>query len=188
MAGWLSIAQLTRRPTTRGACVTNALRHRSLAHTQLPLSLPWMVLRFYGDAIPGHVLNDRVSSYVHMFNLYWAFRCACGLACTRPLAISIRHKLLVPLSLSLSLSHTHTHTHMHTSYFLSPTPLSHTALSPRPYGATVLLATYDQSGPMLHMVDPSGTSYRYFGAAVGKGRQLARNEIEKLKLSEMTCR
>lgn len=87
--------------------------------------------RFYGDAIPGHVLNDRVSSYVHMFNLYWAFR---------------------------------------------------------PYGATVLLATYDQSGPMLHMVDPSGTSYRYFGAAVGKGRQLARNEIEKLKLSEMTCR
>eukprot|EP00191_Tetraselmis_sp_GSL018_P023617 CAMPEP_0177627542 /NCGR_PEP_ID=MMETSP0419_2-20121207/31259_1 /TAXON_ID=582737 /ORGANISM="Tetraselmis sp., Strain GSL018" /LENGTH=450 /DNA_ID=CAMNT_0019128703 /DNA_START=142 /DNA_END=1497 /DNA_ORIENTATION=- len=29
---------------------------------------------------------------------------------------------------------------------------------------------------------------RYFGAAVGKGRQQARTEIERLKLSEMTCR
>lgn len=52
----------------------------------------------------------------------------------------------------------------------------------------MLLATYDKNGPQLHLVDPSGTSHRYFGAAVGKGRQLARNEIEKLKLGEMTCR
>ena len=29
---------------------------------------------------------------------------------------------------------------------------------------------------------------RYFGAAVGKGRQGAKNEIEKLKLEEMSCR
>mmetsp|Transcript_1332 Transcript_1332/g.3616 ORF Transcript_1332/g.3616 Transcript_1332/m.3616 type:complete len:250 (-) Transcript_1332:101-850(-) len=87
--------------------------------------------RFYGEPMPGHVLCDRVASYVHMFNLYWAFR---------------------------------------------------------PYGSTMLLGTYDKTGPSLHMIDPSGTSYRYFGAAVGKGRQLARNEIEKLKLSEMTCR
>ena len=29
---------------------------------------------------------------------------------------------------------------------------------------------------------------RYFGTAVGKGRQGAKNEIEKLKLDEMTCR
>lgn len=87
--------------------------------------------RFYGEAIPGHVLSDRVASYVHMFNLYWAFR---------------------------------------------------------PYGATLLLATYDKSGPALSMIDPQGTAFRYYGAAVGKGRQLARNEIEKLKLSEMTCR
>ena len=29
---------------------------------------------------------------------------------------------------------------------------------------------------------------RYFGTAVGKGRQGAKNEIEKLKLEEMTCR
>ena len=51
------------------------------------------------------------------------------------------------------------------------------------------MSTYDKSnGPALHVIDPSGTSFRYYGAAVGKGRQLARNEIEKLKLTEMTCR
>lgn len=57
----------------------------------------------------------------------------------------------------------------------------------RPYGSTLLLATYDKE-PQLHVIDPSGSAYRYFGTAVGKGRQGARNEIEKLKLSEMTCR
>ncbi|GMP91626.1 hypothetical protein CsSME_00042240 [Camellia sinensis var. sinensis] len=29
---------------------------------------------------------------------------------------------------------------------------------------------------------------RYFGAAIGKGKQAAKTEIEKLKLSDMTCR
>lgn len=59
----------------------------------------------------------------------------------------------------------------------------------RPYGATLLIGTYDKSaGPQLHVIDPSGTAFRFVGAAIGKGRQLARNEIEKLKLSDMTCR
>ena len=59
----------------------------------------------------------------------------------------------------------------------------------RPYGSTLLVGTYDKTaGPQLHVIDPSGNCFRFFGAAVGKGRQLARNEIEKLKLSEMTCR
>jgi len=33
-----------------------------------------------------------------------------------------------------------------------------------------------------------GDAQGYFGCAIGKGRQLARTEIEKLKLSELTCR
>lgn len=28
----------------------------------------------YGDVIPGPVLNDRIASYVHLFNLYWYAR------------------------------------------------------------------------------------------------------------------
>lgn len=28
----------------------------------------------YGDVIPGHVLADRIASYIHIFNLYWYVR------------------------------------------------------------------------------------------------------------------
>ncbi|KZV27386.1 hypothetical protein F511_02495 [Dorcoceras hygrometricum] len=58
----------------------------------------------------------------------------------------------------------------------------------RPFGCGVILGGYDREGPQLYLVEPSGISYRYFGAAIGKGRQAAKTEIEKLKLSEMTCR
>ncbi|GLT44740.1 hypothetical protein SLA2020_186200 [Shorea laevis] len=58
----------------------------------------------------------------------------------------------------------------------------------RPFGCGIILGGYDREGPQLYMVEPSGISYRYFGAAIGKGKQLAKTEIEKLKLSEMTCR
>ncbi|CAI5515572.1 unnamed protein product [Closterium sp. Naga37s-1] len=58
----------------------------------------------------------------------------------------------------------------------------------RPLGSSVLLAGYDRDGPQLYCIEPSGVTYRYHGTAVGKGRQAAKTEIEKLKLSEMTCR
>ncbi|KAH9603911.1 hypothetical protein KSS87_017995 [Heliosperma pusillum] len=58
----------------------------------------------------------------------------------------------------------------------------------RPFGCGVILGGYDRDGPQLYMVEPSGISYRYFGAAIGKGKQAAKTEIEKLNLSEMTCR
>ncbi|KAG8651056.1 hypothetical protein MANES_07G090500v8 [Manihot esculenta] len=58
----------------------------------------------------------------------------------------------------------------------------------RPFGCGIILGGYDRDGPQLYMIEPSGISYRYFGAAIGKGKQAAKTEIEKLKLSEMTCR
>ena len=39
-----------------------------------------------------------------------------------------------------------------------------------------------------HRPCPLPLLQRFFGAAVGKGRQGARNEIEKLKLEQMSCR
>lgn len=60
--------------------------------------------------------------------------------------------------------------------------------STRPFGAAVLFAVYDVDGPALYLVEPNGVSQRYFGTAVGKGRQAAKTEVEKLKLGEMTCR
>eukprot|EP00891_Asterochloris_glomerata_P004683 jgi/Astpho2/4683/Aster-00244 len=86
---------------------------------------------FYGEQIPGHVLADRVASYVHLFNLYWYLR---------------------------------------------------------PFGTSTLLAVYDEKGPQLYLVEPSGVSARFFGTAVGKGRQGAKTDVERLDLKNITCR
>mmetsp|Transcript_13382 Transcript_13382/g.18292 ORF Transcript_13382/g.18292 Transcript_13382/m.18292 type:complete len:250 (-) Transcript_13382:30-779(-) len=86
---------------------------------------------FYGDMIPAQTLADRISSFVHLFTLYWYVR---------------------------------------------------------PFGVGSLLACYDKEGPQLYHVEPSGVSYRYYGAAIGKGRQAAKTEIERLKLGELSCR
>lgn len=57
----------------------------------------------------------------------------------------------------------------------------------RPFGASILLAAYDNE-PQLYMVDPSGAAVGYFYIAAGKGKQAAKAELEKLNCSNMTCR
>ena len=57
----------------------------------------------------------------------------------------------------------------------------------RPYGSALVIAAYDiMKGPTLWMVEPSGTCFQYYGCAAGRGRQLARNEIEKTNFRELT--
>ena len=41
-------------------------------------------------------------------------------------------------------------------------------------------------GFQLYMVEPSGNCYQYYGCAQGRGKQLARNEIEKTNFKDMT--
>ncbi|THH13924.1 hypothetical protein EW146_g6351 [Bondarzewia mesenterica] len=60
--------------------------------------------------------------------------------------------------------------------------------SVRPFGISTILGTVDKDGPSLYVVEPSGVFYGYHGAAVGKGRQLAKTEMEKLNLSELSTR
>ncbi|KAJ3300619.1 hypothetical protein HK104_009276 [Borealophlyctis nickersoniae] len=60
--------------------------------------------------------------------------------------------------------------------------------SMRPFGVSTILGTVDRSGPALYMIEPSGVYYGYHGCAVGKGKQVAKTEIEKLKLTHLTCR
>ncbi|ANB14931.1 proteasome core particle subunit alpha 7 [Sugiyamaella lignohabitans] len=38
------------------------------------------------------------------------------------------------------------------------------------------------------MIEPSGTSWGYHGAATGKGRQVAKSELEKLDLGSLDAR
>lgn len=57
----------------------------------------------------------------------------------------------------------------------------------RPFGASVLIASYDHNKPELFMIDPSGTSWGYHACAIGKGKQVAKTELEKLDVEKMTC-
>jgi len=58
----------------------------------------------------------------------------------------------------------------------------------RPFGVSSILGGFDKSGPQLYLIEPSGVSWGYFGCAAGKGKQAAKTELEKLKLSELTAR
>lgn len=65
--------------------------------------------------------------------------------------------------------------HAHTLYW-----------SIRPFGSSVLLGAVDPDTkkPSLFSVEPSGLVFKYKGQALGKGRQVAKTEIEKLLASE----
>jgi 20S proteasome subunit alpha 7 len=60
--------------------------------------------------------------------------------------------------------------------------------SVRPFGSSAIIGTVDKEGPQLYMVEPSGVYWGYYGCAIGKGKQVAKTEIEKLKLSELSIR
>ncbi|KAH0241893.1 proteasome core particle subunit alpha 7, partial [Aureobasidium melanogenum] len=45
------------------------------------------------------------------------------------------------------------------------------------------MADAKEGGPYLYMIEPSGSYWGYYGAATGKGRQAAKAELEKLKLT-----
>ena len=49
----------------------------------------------------------------------------------------------------------------------------------RPFGASFTLATWDDGKPYLYSVDNSGELRGYYGMADGKGKQVAKTEIEK---------
>lgn len=60
--------------------------------------------------------------------------------------------------------------------------------SVRPFGSSVLLAHKSKGVPSLFMVEPSGLFYGYRGCVIGKGKQAAKTEIEKLDLESMSLR
>lgn len=61
----------------------------------------------------------------------------------------------------------------------------------RPFGCSVLLGCVDKDTkkPSLFCIDPAGLCFKYSGTAVGKGKQAAKTEIEKLfaNSADITC-
>lgn len=60
----------------------------------------------------------------------------------------------------------------------------------RPFGSAAIIAGYDECKQTheLYALEPSGHCLRYYGCALGKGRQSAKSDIEKLDLSSLTCK
>jgi len=57
----------------------------------------------------------------------------------------------------------------------------------RPIGTSLIFCNHDKmKGFQLYMVEPSGACFEYYGCASGRGKQLARNEIEKTAFRDMT--
>lgn len=60
----------------------------------------------------------------------------------------------------------------------------------RPYGAAMLLATYDEAGPQLAMIEPSGNAYvsvlhKLFPAICSRVTKLTRKERDSLQVCEV---
>ena len=71
------------------------------------------------------------------------------------------------------------HIHTHTLYWYL-----------RPFGCAILLAVYDEDvngGPALYALEPSGNVAKYFACAIGKMKQGASSELEKLNFATITC-
>ncbi len=61
--------------------------------------------------------------------------------------------------------------------------------SARPFGCSVLVSGHDAAkGYQLFCIDPTGNCFGYRGTSIGKAASSGRNEIEKLKLEQLTAR
>lgn len=54
----------------------------------------------------------------------------------------------------------------------------------RPFGISTLVAGIDKTGPKLYAIEPSGVYYGYRATASGKGKALAKTELEKIIAKE----
>ena len=60
--------------------------------------------------------------------------------------------------------------------------------SVRPFGAAVFIGGFRSKQAELFGIDVSGKVTKYYGYALGKGRQSAKNEIEKIDFSSVTTK
>ena len=54
----------------------------------------------------------------------------------------------------------------------------------RPYGATFFISSFDNGRPHLYKIENSGALRGYFGCCDGKGKQVAKTELEKIGKEE----
>lgn len=55
----------------------------------------------------------------------------------------------------------------------------------RPFGVSLLVAGYDEDGPSLYQIDPSGAYYQWKATAIGKNQKNAKTFLEKRYRTDM---
>lgn len=55
----------------------------------------------------------------------------------------------------------------------------------RPFGVSLLMAGYDENGPQLYQIDPSGSYFAWKASAIGKNMVNAKAFLEKRYSEEM---
>lgn len=55
----------------------------------------------------------------------------------------------------------------------------------RPFGVSLLLSGYDESGPQLYQIDPSGSYFAWKASAIGKNMVNAKTFLEKRYSEDM---
>lgn len=55
----------------------------------------------------------------------------------------------------------------------------------RPFGVSLLIGGYDEEGPQLYQVDPSGSYWAWKASAIGKNHQNAKSFLEKRYNADM---
>ena len=55
----------------------------------------------------------------------------------------------------------------------------------RPFGVSLLMAAFDEQGPQLYQVDPSGAYFGWKATAIGKNMTSAKNFLEKRYAPDM---
>ena len=56
----------------------------------------------------------------------------------------------------------------------------------RPFGAALLLAGVDESGPHLFHLDPTGTFTEFYAKAIGSGSEGAQTSLQEVYSKDMT--
>lgn len=57
----------------------------------------------------------------------------------------------------------------------------------RPFGVSVLIAGFDDEGPQLYQVDPSGAYFGWRASAIGKNFTNAKTFLEKVSCAARVC-
>lgn len=156
----------------------------------------------YGEDVPAQVLAERLALYVHAYTLYWSVRpfgAAVLLAAIQPSPHPLEQHFLAEQEhfhepgmitnssrVKNNAGNSCNDTNIVACGGISAATCSSSDLHEN-FGTHSKHELMDGFRGELYCIEPSGTSYKYRAVAVGKGKQIAKTELEQLALDQMSC-